>query len=546
MSAALPILIVFFAASIGLGLWSRRGREMDLEQWSVGGRGFGGIIVFLLLAGEIYTTFTFLGASGYAYSYGGASFYILCYGALAYVFSYWLAPAIWRYGSKEKLVSQADWFSRKYGSRNLSLIVTLLGLVAMIPYLELQLTGLGIIIEETSYGAVPRSAAIILGAVALAVYVAISGIHSAAANAVVKDILVLIVVVFLGIYLPVHYFGSIGSLLDRVETTKPAFLALTQPSHDTGWFITSVLLSALGFFMWPHYFSATYSSKDERTFRRNSMILPVYQLVLLFVIFTGLTALIVVPGLSNGDLSLLRVARDALPSGVVGLVGAAGLFCALVPGSMLLTTSATMLAKNVFAELKPQASFAPDRGRGPDRRPGDHRDRPDPGLPGRLGHRQPAAARLRLRHPAVPVGDHELPPGQPDHQVRRRGRHRGRRSGRGLAHPRRLHRRRGAAVPAQLARPPQRRGDRPDRQHRRHPGRVGADQERSAGADRGGRATAGRRGQHRRELSPGGPTWARRRLDVGPTSAPSPGAQRRVTARSSSSGRRCGGRRTAG
>ena len=356
MSAALPILIVFFAASIALGLWSRRGREMDLEQWSVGGRGFGGIIVFLLLAGEIYTTFTFLGASGYAYSYGGASFYILCYGALAYVFSYWLAPAIWRYGSKEKLVSQADWFSRKYGSRNLSLIVTLLGLVAMIPYLELQLTGLGIIIEETSYGAVPRSAAIILGAVALAVYVAISGIHSAAANAVVKDVLVLIVVVFLGIYLPVHYFGSIGSLLNRVETSKPAFLALNQPSHDTGWFITSVLLSALGFFMWPHYFSATYSSKDERTFRRNSMFLPVYQLVLLFVIFTGLTAVIVVPGLSNGDLSLLRVARDALPSGVVGLVGAAGLFCALVPGSMLLTTSATMLAKNVFAELRPQAS----------------------------------------------------------------------------------------------------------------------------------------------------------------------------------------------
>ena len=34
---------------------------MNLEQWSVGGRGFGTIFVFLLMAGEIYTTFTFLG-----------------------------------------------------------------------------------------------------------------------------------------------------------------------------------------------------------------------------------------------------------------------------------------------------------------------------------------------------------------------------------------------------------------------------------------------------------------------------------------------------
>jgi solute:Na+ symporter, SSS family len=356
VNAALPVLVLFFAGSIGLGVWSKRGKEMNLEQWSVGGRGFGSIIVFLLLAGEIYTTFTFLGASGYAYTYGAASFYILCYGALAYVLSYWLAPAIWRYGSREKLVSQPDWFARKYRSRNLSLIVTLIGVVAMIPYLQLQLTGLGIIIEETSYGAIPRSLSIILGGVALAVYVAISGIHSAAWNAVIKDILVLVVVVFIGIYLPLHYFGSVGAMFTEIDAQTPAFLRLHEPAHDSGWFITSILLSALGFFMWPHYFVAVYSCKDPKTFRRNAMFLPLYQLVLLFVFFVGLTAYLVVPGLSNGDLSLLRVTRDALPPVVVGLVGAAGLFCALVPGAMLLTTSATMLAKNVYKEIVPTAT----------------------------------------------------------------------------------------------------------------------------------------------------------------------------------------------
>jgi SSS family solute:Na+ symporter len=356
VNAALPVLILFFAVAVGLGLYARRGKDMDLEQWSVGGRGFGSIIVFLLLAGEIYTTFTFLGASGYAYKNGGASFYILCYGALAYVFSYWLAPAIWRYATKEKLVSQPDWFSRKYDSRNLALVVTLLGVVAMVPYLQLQLTGLGIIIEETSYGAIPRWAAILLAGVALAAYVVISGIHSAAWNAVIKDILVLIVVVFIGIYLPLHYFGGIGAMFAEVQAQSPTFLQLHEPAHDTGWFITSILLSALGFFMWPHYFGAVYSSKDAKTFRRNAMFLPLYQLVLLFVFFVGLTAYLVVPGLSDGDLSLLRVVRDALPPVVVGLVGAAGLFCALVPGAMLLTTSATMLAKNVYKEIRPTAT----------------------------------------------------------------------------------------------------------------------------------------------------------------------------------------------
>ena len=42
-------------------------RKMNLEQWAVGGRGFGLVLTFLLMAGEVYTTFSFLGASGFAY-----------------------------------------------------------------------------------------------------------------------------------------------------------------------------------------------------------------------------------------------------------------------------------------------------------------------------------------------------------------------------------------------------------------------------------------------------------------------------------------------
>lgn len=356
MNAALVVLAVFLVLALGLGLWSRRGKEMDIEQWSVGGRNFGAIFVFLLLAGEIYTTFTFLGASGYAYTYGGAAFYILGYGALAYVISYWLAPAIWRYAKRERLVSQPDWFRRKYRSRNLSLVVALIGIVAMVPYLELQLTGLGIIVQETSYGSISKDAAIWIGAIVMAVYVVAAGIHAAAWNAVVKDILVLVVVVFIGIYLPYHYFGGVGDMMHKIHETKPGFLSANLPSHDMGWFVTSILLSALGFFMWPHYFGAIYSSRDTRTFRRNAMFLPLYQLVLLFVFFTGLAAVLVVPGLSDGDLSLLAIAKHAFPPFVVGLVGAAGMFCALVPGAMLLSTCATLLAKNVVQEFNPRMS----------------------------------------------------------------------------------------------------------------------------------------------------------------------------------------------
>ena len=76
---------------------------MDLEGWSVGGRGFGTIFIFLLMAGEIYSTFTFLGGAGFVYGSGGAAYYILGYGTLAYVLSYYLLPAVWRYATPRKL-----------------------------------------------------------------------------------------------------------------------------------------------------------------------------------------------------------------------------------------------------------------------------------------------------------------------------------------------------------------------------------------------------------------------------------------------------------
>ena len=67
MIIALLLLALSALLALGIGVTARSGHVMGLEQWTVGGRGFGAVLVFLLLAGEIYTTFTFLGASGYAY-----------------------------------------------------------------------------------------------------------------------------------------------------------------------------------------------------------------------------------------------------------------------------------------------------------------------------------------------------------------------------------------------------------------------------------------------------------------------------------------------
>src|SRR5580700_2147909 len=135
MNSALLIIFMVAALSLGLGVFARYGKTMTLEQWTVGGRGFGAPLVFLLTAGEIYTTFTFLGGSGWAYGRGAPAYYILAYGSLAYFMSYWLLPPIWRYAKQRQLISQPHFFASKYDSPWLGTLVALVGVVALVPYL---------------------------------------------------------------------------------------------------------------------------------------------------------------------------------------------------------------------------------------------------------------------------------------------------------------------------------------------------------------------------------------------------------------------------
>jgi SSS family solute:Na+ symporter len=358
MNAALVVIFLVAAFSLVLGVVARSGKQMTLEQWTVGGRGFGGLIVFLLTAGEIYTTFTFLGGSGYAYGKGAAAYYILGYGVLAYILSYWLLPPIWRYAKKERLISQSHFFARKYDSPALGVLVAAVGVVALVPYLVLQFKGLGIIVSVASYGSISSTIAIWIGAAIVTIYVMVSGVRGSAWNAAVKDFLILAVVIFLGIYLPLHYYGGYSEMFHAIDAAKPGFLAFKPQGESVLWFQSTVLLTALGFYMWPHAFGAVFTAREERAFRRNAIILPLYQLILLFVFFCGFAAILKVPGLTGPDidLSLLRLSIDTFDPWFVGVIGAAGVLTALVPGSMILIAASTLLANDILRGLRPQTS----------------------------------------------------------------------------------------------------------------------------------------------------------------------------------------------
>jgi SSS family solute:Na+ symporter len=468
MIIALILLALSALLALGIGIQARSGHVMGLEQWTVGGRGFGAALVFLLLAGEIYTTFTFLGASGYAYGLGAPAYYILAYGTLAYVLSYFMLPAVWGYARRHKLVSQPDFFAHKYGSQALGVLVALVGVIALVPYLVLQFTGLGVIVEAASYGTIHKSVSVLIGAAVVTLYVIISGIRGSAWVSIIKDTLIILVVLFLGIYLPVHYAGGIGGMFAAIDKAKPGFLAFAASGKSVAWFVSTVLLTACGFFMWPHSFGACFTARNSSVFRKNAILLPLYQLVLLFVFFVGFTAVLVVPGLKGAatNMALLKITVAAFPPWVVGIVGATGVLTALVPGSLIMMTAATLFARNFIAVFRPgqtdedTVKLAKILVHRPHRRLLRHLRQ--------LHHRRPAADGLQLRHPALPLTHLQPAPQKPRHQRRRLRRHRHRRRRRHLLHPDQPNPRHPVPQPPGIHPRPEHRHRRRPAQHRHH------------------------------------------------------------------------------
>lgn len=363
MKLALALVIVLGTAA-GAVAFGRRstGKRSTMDNWAVGGRGFGSLLFWFMNAGEVYTTFAVLGISGYAWALGAPAYLAFTSVSLSYAIGYWLMPKIWRAGRKHQLITQSDFFAVRFGAPWLGVVTGVVGIVALVVYVQIQLVSLSLIVQLTLGNAVSTTAAVVLAAALMLVFVGLAGLRSAAFSAAVKDVLMIVIVVLLS----ASVAGKVGasSPLDIFRIVQDAhpgigrFPGLDPTSPTTSvWLMTSALNVALGNWVFPHLFQVSYSAKSGASIRRNAIWQPLYSLAYFFIILLGFAALVAGTkphGGLNG--ALLQFVSDKYPAWVVGLVAGTGFLLALAPGSVLLLTSGSIFARNVVAPFKRELS----------------------------------------------------------------------------------------------------------------------------------------------------------------------------------------------
>ncbi|GAB3374912.1 sodium:solute symporter family protein [Amycolatopsis echigonensis] len=342
-----------------LGFVGRRRPAADLAEWTVGGRKFGALTMWFLQAGEVFTTFTFLGMAGLAFSGGVAAMYALPYVPIAYVVLFFLAKRIWRMGKERGYLTQGDFLEDRYSSRALGTLSAILGVVFVLPYLQLQITGLGLIVRLVTGDRASGTLSMIAGSVLVVAFVLWAGLRGVAATSYFKDAIMLVVLVVLIIAVPAHFAGGVSGVFHKIDQLHPEKLFVHAGANDHTWFITSMLVSAIGVGLMtlPHTWPALMSARDPKVLRRNYTWMPVYELCLLLPMIIGFAAILVVPKGSDPNGVLLTLSKDALPGWVTGLVVVAATATAMVPAAGILIGISSLVARNIARVRSERTQF---------------------------------------------------------------------------------------------------------------------------------------------------------------------------------------------
>ncbi|MHB8146176.1 MAG: sodium:solute symporter family protein [Vulcanimicrobiaceae bacterium] len=358
VSVILGVVIVGVVLVTWVGIQGGAGASKTFEGWALNSRLMGTVLVWFLLGTEIYTAFTFLGLAGFAYARGGGVFYNVGTNNVGYALGFFILPAIWLLGKRFSYVTQSDFIAGRYQSRGLGIFVAICTAIIMIAYIDLNIEGLGAILHITMGGLINLTQSEVIGFAVLAVSVFFGGIRGNAWQSVIKDILMFIAIGALFFVVPLRFFGGFGPMFHRLATEIPQRITMPGPHKlGEGWFITTALLTGLGMWMWPQWFSVAFTARSPRTLKLQAVFMPFYQLVKVAVIGIGFAAIIIFAGEKvAGNNVVMTLAVRAFPTWFLAIFTLAAVLSALIPAGPIIVTSCTLLARNLYAQFRPSAT----------------------------------------------------------------------------------------------------------------------------------------------------------------------------------------------
>jgi len=362
----IAVFVAFFAGFVFLGFYGSRWRKGDLSQlheWALAGRRLGATLAFFLLGADIYTAYTFVAVPSSLFAKGALYFFAVPYVAIAFGVALAFMPRLWTLSRKHGYITGSDFVRDRFGSRVLAILVAITGIVALLPYVALQIVGMQAVLAAMLYGVagsnsmVIEEISLVIAFIILAAFTFTSGLRGATLTAVYKDILIWLTVIVV-IVSALWSIGGFGPAFANVPKS-PNYLGLSSASVPG--YMTLVLGSALALYLYPHAVNGVLSAESEHKLRLSTSMLPLYGLGLAFLALFGvlvfsfpsaLSFLTNFPASSRGIYVVPAMILYTLPGWLAGIALLGVFVGGLVPAAIMAIAQANLLTRNIVKEFK--------------------------------------------------------------------------------------------------------------------------------------------------------------------------------------------------
>jgi Na+/proline symporter len=159
----LGMMAIFYAIVIYILYATMQTDKPTFDEYAVGGRRYGPVFIGMSYVqswfpGAMFTAFFGIGAG-----LGIFMFYGLAYSLLGVTVMYFMANRAWRWGQHHDLRSQPDLLGLRYASPWVKIIASIIGIVAIMPWVILGMQSLAVLFRVASNGSWSLTVCLLLG-----------------------------------------------------------------------------------------------------------------------------------------------------------------------------------------------------------------------------------------------------------------------------------------------------------------------------------------------------------------------------------------------
>ncbi|WP_134806078.1 sodium/pantothenate symporter [Shigella dysenteriae] len=331
-------LVAYLVVVFGISVYAMRKRSTGtfLNEYFLGSRSMGGIVLAMTLTATYISASSFIGGPGAAYKYGLG--WVLL--AMIQLPAVWLSLGI--LGKKFAILARRynavtlnDMLFARYQSRLLVWLASLSLLVAFVGTMTVQFIG-GARLLETAAG-IPYETGLLIFGISIALYTAFGGFRASVLNDTMQGLVMLIgtVVLLIGV---VHAAGGLSNAVQTLQTIDPQ-LVTPQGADD--------ILS-------PAFMTSFWVLVCFGVIHRGLIIGTIVVAILMFGMhLAGALGRAVIPDLTVPDLVIPTLMVKVLPPFAAGIFLAAPMAAIMSTiNAQLLQSSATII-KDLYLNIRP-------------------------------------------------------------------------------------------------------------------------------------------------------------------------------------------------